>query len=86
MTGDKRIKITYEDLEDPKVDDIIERGYLAKKKMKIHIGQRIWIVHRRWLFLLLAALIGILIMWGAYKVTMYFFSPEERTTKIGNSV
>ncbi len=86
MIEEKKIKITYEDLENPKIDDIIARRLLEKKRMEMHVGQKIWIVHKKWLYLLLAGLIGAIIIWGAYKVVVHFFSPADKTVKIGNSV
>ncbi|MFQ5752302.1 MAG: hypothetical protein ACE5HI_09925 [bacterium] len=90
MKEGKKLKISYEDLADPKVDEIIARtkrfkenilsGAFEKKPQKTRPG------NRRWLQFALVACISAFVFWGAFKVIDYtFFAPKDKYIEIGNS-
>jgi hypothetical protein len=66
-----RIKITYDDLKDPKIDETIslKPPGTAKEKQETLKRLRIYrFIRIYWLHLLIAGLIGALIVWGLLKI------------------
>ena len=86
MKGGNKVIISYEDLSNPKVDEIIAHEVSLKTKVepKPH-EKKIKKVDRRWLLFAAVAVIGALIIWGVVGVFNHILSPKDRNIEIGNS-
>jgi hypothetical protein len=66
-----RIKITYDDLKDPKIDETISLkspGTMMEKQKTLKRLRIYRFIRIYWLHLLIAGLIGALIVWGLLKI------------------
>jgi len=81
-----KIKISYEDLQNPKIDEVLTQESSFRRGMgsKGDIGEttRVSFIHKSWFYLLLAGLIGALIAWGVTEPYLGDTVEDEQSTAI----
>ena len=90
MKEEPKIRITYDDLQDPVVDETIARiqkEVTASNKRaenpspKPNLAAR----DRKWIYLFIAVLICLLVAWGLMSLIRYLSSPRDQYIQIGTS-
>jgi len=86
MSVNNKIKITYDDLKDPKVDEVITEQIALKRKKGISDDlKKGWVsfINKKWLYLLIAGLIGTVLVWGLLKAVVSLTTPKDRIITVG---
>ncbi|GEM_PF-3987154 len=88
MNEENKIKVSYDDLKDPKVDEIIARETRSKADIEANAraskAEKRRFFNRRWLQFAVVVLMGAFIFWGIVKVFDKIVSPKDRNIEIGN--
>lgn len=89
MDNENKIKITYDELNDAKVDQALAQQLSAKKRKDaiatLSIKWKNSFIYKKWLYLLLAGSFGLLLFWGLVTLSNSISTPKDRSIEIGNT-